>query len=273
MAAARVSGLSDIDSLYQLPIGEFTGARNALAKASGKAGAEIKALEKPSIPAWGVNQLYWRDRKLYDKLQRASERVRAAHQQAMKGKKLDLAGLESQHMSAVKAASDKVAEILIKSGDPATPATRKAVLDTLQALPGPSAPGRLTKALAPIGFGAFGALMKGPVGAKAMADVVTFAPPKPKADEAAAAAKRMAEINAKRITELDAIFVKTSKALEGARAKLARAEKTKAEAESALQDAQRVAETHRAEVARLERDARNADQERSRLKLDTHRKA
>jgi hypothetical protein len=266
----------DIDSLYQLPLGEFTSARNDLAKKSGKAGAEIKALEKPSIPAWGVNQLYWRDRKLYEKLQRASERVRAAHQQALHaktGKKPDLAALETQHMAAVKAASEKVAEILIKSGDPATPATMKAVLDTLQALPGPSAPGRLTKALAPIGFGAFGALMKGPVGARAMADVVTFAPPKPKADEAAAAAKRMAEINAKRITELDAIFVKTTKALEGARAKLARAEKAKSEAESALQAAQKVAETHRAEVARLERDARNADQERSRLKLDTHRKA
>jgi hypothetical protein len=261
----------DVDALYQLPLGEFTSARNALAKKSGKTGAEIKALDKPSVPAWGVNQLYWRDRKLYEKLQRASERVRAAHQQAMKGKKLDLAALEAQHMSAVKDASERVAEILIKSGDPATPATMKAVLDTLQALPGPSAPGRLTKALAPIGFGAFGALMKGPVGAKAMADVVTFAPPKPKADEAAAAAKRMAEINAKRIKALDAIFLKTTRALEGARARLARAESAKAAAESALQQAQKTAETHRAEVARLERDARNADQERSRLKADTRR--
>jgi hypothetical protein len=132
----------DVDALYQLPLGEFTSARNALAKKSGKMGAEIKALDKPSVPAWGVNQLYWRDRKLYEKLQRASERVRAAHQQAMKGKKLDLAALEAQHMSAVKDASERVAEILIKSGDPATPATMKAVLDTLQALPGPSAPKR-----------------------------------------------------------------------------------------------------------------------------------
>jgi hypothetical protein len=268
MAAVRASGLSDIDSLYQLPLGEFTAARNALAKKSGKAGAEIKALEKPSIPAWGVNQLYWRERRTYEKLLRASDRVRAAHQQAMKGKKLDLATLESQHMGAVKEASDKVAEILIRSGDPATPATMKAVLDTLQALPGPSAPGRLTKALAPIGFGAFGALMKGPASAKALADVVTFAPRKPKADEAAAAAKRMAEINAKRITELDAIFQKTMKALDGARAKLERADRAKAAAEAALHDAQKTADAHRAEVARLEREARTADQERSRLKAD-----
>lgn len=256
----------DIDSLYQGPLSEFTAARNELAKKSGKAGAEIKALEKPSMAAWGVNQLYWRERRTYEKLLRASERVRAAHQQAMRGKKIDLRALESQHNAAVKDASDKIAEILIRTGDPATPATMKAVLDTVQALPGPSAPGRLTKALAPIGFGAFGALMKGAISSKALAEVVTFAPKKPKADEAAEAARRMAAINAKRIAELDGIFAKVTKALVGAREKLARAEKAKAAAEVAFQQAQAQADAHRAGVARLEREARNADQERSELK-------
>ncbi len=267
----------DLDALFQLPLSEFTNARNELAKKSGNAGAEIKALEKPGVPAWGVNQLYWRERRTYEKLLRASERVRAAHQQALqanKGKKIDLRALEAQHTAAVKDAADTIAEILIRTGDPATPATMKAVLDTVQALPGPAAPGRLTKALAPIGFGAFGALMKmkGPVGAKALADVVAFAPKKPKADEAAEAAKRMAAINAKRIMELDAIFAKATKDLGAARAKLERADKAKVAAESALHDAQRVADAHRAEIARLERAARTADQERSALKADAHRK-
>lgn len=260
--------------LYRLPLAEFTTARNELAKTSGKAGAAIKALEKPSVAAWGVNQLYWRDRRTYEKLLRASERVRAAHQQALranKGKKLDLRGLEAQHTAAVKVASEKIAELLIRAGDPATPATLKAVLDTVQALPGPSAPGRLTKALAPMGFGAFGALMKGHMDSKALADVVTFAAPKPKADEAAEAVKRMATINAKRITALDTIFVKVTKELVGARAKLERADKAKAAAESAFHDAQKVADAHRAEVARLEREARTADQERSALKADARK--
>ena len=265
-------GAPDIDSLYQIPLGDFTAARYDLAKKSGKDSAAIKALEKPSVPAWGVNQLYWRERRTYEKLLRASERVRAAHQQAMQGKKIDLRTLELQHTAAVKDASDKIAEILIRTGDPATPATMKAVLDTVQALPGPSAPGRLTKALAPIGFGAFGALMKGPTSAKALAEVVTFAPKKPKADEAAEAAKRMAAINEKRITELDGIFAKATKALAGAREKLERADKAKAAAESALHQAQANADSHRAEVARLERAARTADQERSALKADTRRK-
>lgn len=258
----------DIDALYQLPLGEFTGARNALAKQSGNAAAGIKALEKPSMPAWGVNQLYWRERRTYEKLIRASERVRSAHAQALRarGKTLNLRALEAQHGAAVKDASEKIAEILIRTGDPATAATMKAVLDTVQALPGPSAPGRLTKALAPIGFGAFGALMKGAIGSKALADIVTFAPAKPKADEAADARKRMAAINAKRITELDALFAKATNALVGARARLVRADKVKASAETALHRAQVAAEKQRAEVARLEREARNADQERSELK-------
>lgn len=262
----------DVDALYQLPLAEFTAARNALARTAGTRAPEVKALEKPSIPAWGVNQLYWRERRTYDKLLRASERVRAAHAETIRGKKIDLRAVEAQHTAAVKDASEKIAEILIRSGDPATPATMKAVLDTVQALPGPLAPGRLTKPLAPMGFGAFGALMKsGATSAKALAEVVTFAPAKPKPDEAAAAAARMAEINAKRIKELDTVFLKATKALVGARAALARAERGKAAAEASLQAAQAVAEKHRADVARLEREARTADQERSALKAAARR--
>ena len=70
---------SDIDTLYRLSLAEFTDARNAMAKAAGAKGAAIKALEKPSAAAWAVNQLFWKQRRAYDKLIRASERVRAAH--------------------------------------------------------------------------------------------------------------------------------------------------------------------------------------------------
>ena len=36
-----------IDRLYQLPLDEFTAARNALAKEAGAAGAQIRTLQKP----------------------------------------------------------------------------------------------------------------------------------------------------------------------------------------------------------------------------------
>jgi hypothetical protein len=55
-----------IDDLYKLPLSEFTSARNALAKTLGKDdGAKIvKALEKPTVVPWAVNQVYWRAPRL-----------------------------------------------------------------------------------------------------------------------------------------------------------------------------------------------------------------
>jgi len=235
-----LSNERDLDTLFQLPLGEFTDARNALARAGGKHGAAIKALEKPSAPAWAVNQLYWRQPRAYDKLVRASDRVRAAHAHTLRGRKVDLHTLELQHTAAVKEAAEHVRAILARAGDPATPATMKAVLDTLQALPGGGHPGRLSKALAPIGFGAFDALMKGGVSSKALAEVVTFAPPKPKPDEAAAA-ERADEAAAKRRRALDAQSKKLALALTAARAKCERAA---------------------ADVARLESESRALDRER-----------
>ncbi len=43
-----------IVQLYQLPLDQFTTARNALAKGAGPRSAEIKGLEKPNAAAWAV---------------------------------------------------------------------------------------------------------------------------------------------------------------------------------------------------------------------------
>ncbi len=258
----------DIDKLYQVLPGEFTAARNTLAKSAGKRGAPIKALEKPTAAAWAVNQLYWNDRRAYEKLIRASERIRAGHAQVLKGKTVDLRALETQHSAAVKNAAEQVRAILSRAGDPATPATMKSVVDTLQALPGGSEPGRLWKALAPIGFGAFGALMKGAVSSKALAEVVTFAPPKPKADELAEAARQVVLAKEKRLRELETQAKKASQALAAARDKFDRAERVRAAAEVSYQKTVDAAKRLASDVARLERDARAADQERARLAAD-----
>jgi hypothetical protein len=254
-----------LDQLFQLPLSEFTAARNLLAKAAGDGGAAIKALEKPSVPAWAVNQLYWRDRRTYDRLIKASERQRAAHAQALSGKKIDLPLIELQHRAALKEAADSVRRLLASAGDAATQATMKAVVDTLQALPGGGEPGHLTKALAPLGFGALGALMKRGATSTSLAEVVTFAPPKPKPDEVAEAASRAKEANRKRLKELDVKAAGLAKALTSARAALERAERSKADAERNLQAAAAEVVKRRTEVDRLERDARATDQERSNL--------
>lgn len=149
----------DIDRLYQVPPGEFTAARNALAKTRGAAGAEIKALEKPSLPAWAVNQVYWRERKKYDALVTAALAMREAHVQAISGRKADVATAEAAHSSARREASDAAKRLIESAGEKATPATLDAVSETFQALPSDEvAPGRLTRPLKPLGFAALLAL-------------------------------------------------------------------------------------------------------------------
>ena len=69
-----------IDELYKLPLGEFTQARNALAKSlSGADRKQVSALVKPTLPMWIVNQLYWQDPPVYRALADASEKLRVAH--------------------------------------------------------------------------------------------------------------------------------------------------------------------------------------------------
>src|SRR5688572_20443879 len=98
----------DIDRLFQLPLDEFTPARNALAKGAGPDGPAIKRLHRPHAAAWAVNQLYWRRRKIYERLVTAAERLRAAHSQLLAGQKVDLAAAEQAHRDAVKASMDEI---------------------------------------------------------------------------------------------------------------------------------------------------------------------
>jgi len=252
--------------LFQLPLAEFTAARNELARTAGPEAATIRALQKPSVPAWAVNQLYWRERKRFDTLVRASERLRAAHTKTIGGQKVDLAALELQHQAAVKNAAEAIRGILAHSGDPATPATMAAVIDTLQALPGGGTPGHLSRPLAPLGFGALGALMKGAASSKTLAEVVTFAPPKPKADERAEA-ERQARVEAvKRLKQVDAELARVHKALAAHRKAVQQAERAHAALDDKLQKSAASLASERAEAAGIDRQRRALEEERARLK-------
>src|SRR5438105_4202382 len=86
-----------IDALFALPLAEFTGARNALAarlKQSGRADEahRVKALGKPSVSAWAVNQLYWRHRSALNRLMAAGQRFRQAQALQLAGKVSDIRG-------------------------------------------------------------------------------------------------------------------------------------------------------------------------------------
>lgn len=144
----------EVDALYQLPPGEFTSARNTLAKSRGAAGADIKTLEKPTLPAWAVNQVYWHDRATFDALLEAAVAMRQAHVQVISGRSADVPAAEQAHTAAVKAALQSARKHIERAGEKATPATIEAISETLQALPTEDPLGRLTKPLKPMGFGA-----------------------------------------------------------------------------------------------------------------------
>src|SRR6266705_3354040 len=85
----------DVDALFRLPLAEFISARKTLAarlkrEGHGEQANRVKALVKPSISAWAVNQLYWKHRKAFDRLIATGQRVRQAQALQLAGKVSDM---------------------------------------------------------------------------------------------------------------------------------------------------------------------------------------
>jgi hypothetical protein len=78
------------DELYSLTPGEFTRARDERAKAlraegDREAANAVKALRKPTVAAWALNQLARTGRKDLDRLLAAGEELRAAQEELLAG--------------------------------------------------------------------------------------------------------------------------------------------------------------------------------------------
>jgi hypothetical protein len=264
MAAADVK----IDELYQLPLEEFTNARNALAKESGD--GSIKKLEKPNAAAWAVNQLYWRQRKLYDEVIKTGGQVRTAYQQMLAGKSSDVKAAEAFRNEALRKAKQAVRGMLEEAGNKAADAVMTAVTETLDALPSEDPPGRLTKPLRRTGFEALQGL---PIAAKGKA--VPFKPePARKAPEKdlSEKEKRAREAEAQelamakeRLRFAEAAEREAEAALDRAKRAVERAEKTRERIEEELKEAAAVEKTARKEQAASESAYEKAKAERDRL--------
>ena len=248
---------SDIDRLYQGPLDAFIDARNALAKASKV--AAVKALVKPSLPAWAVNQLHWHQRGLVDRLLAASEAVRAEHQRSLAGEKAAIAGAEQTHREVLREAVAAAKDVLTAGGHALTPGTLDAVRDTLSALPSPEANGRLTRPLTPRGLDALAGLVlaarPGPIaapGAPAPRPPATPAAKPPAADDDTAR-KRQAREAEKAAREREARRKTADAALAKARQALAQADEAveRAERDLAARQAERV--TARDQLKRAQR--------------------
>ncbi len=143
-----------IDDLYSRPLSEFTPARNALAKTlSGTDAARVKALAKPTIVPWAINQVYWRARPVYDRLLKAGERLRRAQIAALEGKTADVRSAATAHRTAIADAVKEAERLAAATGShPAADALTR-TLESLSLAPTlPSEPGRLTDMLQPSGF-------------------------------------------------------------------------------------------------------------------------
>jgi hypothetical protein len=155
-----------IDRLYQLPVAEFTDARNALAaelKASGDkdAAARVKGLGKPTAVAWAANQVYWGDRARWDALVTSLAEVAAAQRDALGGAGAaalrDAIRRKAERLQEAVRAAERA---LVASGGATGLGVQQRLSATLEALASPrppgadseATPGRLVSELQPRGF-------------------------------------------------------------------------------------------------------------------------
>jgi hypothetical protein len=256
-----------IDGLYQVPLDEFTNARNALAKELGD--NAIKKLEKPNAAAWAVNQLYWRERKLYDEVIKTASQVQAAYKQMLAGKSADTRAVDAFRTEALRKAKHAIRAILVSAGSAASDPVMTAVSETLDALPSDDPPGRLTRPLQRTGFGM---LQGATIAAKGKA-----IPPKPASNKAAEKDLSEREKQARR-AELEHLAMAKERlrfaeagereaeaAVERATRALERAEKTRERIEGELAEAAAAEKAARKEQDTAEAAYRKAQAERERL--------
>ncbi|HBB86558.1 MAG TPA: hypothetical protein DC047_02960 [Blastocatellia bacterium] len=169
----RVDSLeNDLDALFRLPPAEFTGARNELAAGLKKSGrrdeaARVKALAKPSISAWAVNQLYWRHREAFDQLIASAERFRKVQASPKGGKIADMRTALDARREALTHLSDLATSLLRDAGQNPSPDTIHRITTTLEGISayasrrdGPPA-GRLTQDVDPPGFESLASFVPG----------------------------------------------------------------------------------------------------------------
>lgn len=240
MASDRAVDIdAELDRLYGLPLEEFTKARNDLSARLKKAGetdaaAEVKALAKPSVPAWAVNQLARRRKRDVRTLLDAAERSRS-------GKAKSLREALDEQRDVLQRLTDEARELLEAERGSAPDAMVQRIAATLRAAASDPAAaellerGRVNEDLEPAGFEALAGL----VGAQA--------PPPSKRDEGEARRKRL-EAAQRAVRERKAEAAELHDRAEESERQAANVRRAADRADRALEDAE-------AELRSLERSA------------------
>lgn len=237
---------SRIDDLYKLAPDEFVAARNALAKSlTGDEAKAVKALTKPTVVPWTVNQLYWHDHDVYARLLKAGEKLRDAQLTALKGKSTDVRSATNTHRQAVAEAVKVASELATAAGVHPDADALARMFEALSVQKTPPEPhGRFTKPLQPQGF-------------EALAGIDIKAIPRSLREPPAKEASHATPSDKPTAAELREIRKREQEAEEAARKHAA---------------AVKAAETRRSHAKTAEAKAR-ADWERSRTELDEAERA
>jgi len=232
-----VSAVDEVDALYQQPLSDFTRERNALAKRlSGADAQRVRALEKPTVVAWAVNQVFWRARAVFDRVMKAGDALRDAQVAALHGKAADVRTASDAHRRAIAQAVADAERLAAASGSkPSADALARTFEALSIAASPPQPPGRLTEALQPAGFEALAGITPKKLAA-------TQAP-------ARAAHESRVDIGARR-SDGRGGGVRTKEDAKAARAREIEERKQEAEArEAAAAARKREAELHKADAA------------------------
>jgi hypothetical protein len=278
----------EIDQLFELSPEEFTAARDRLAKEL-KAGGDdegaagVKALRRPTLPAWAVNQVVRRDRAGTDALLRAGDELRKIQRRALSG--VSGGGLReaAEHRRRAVRALLKEAEDLLGEVGRATASTMEAIQATFEAASTDEEAGRLLQEARlskefppPAGFGTVEGLSLVPVPSE---------PRRSSKQPAAGAAKRAGgkaekERDASRIAELrgerdeaQRQARELQREADAARKEAQRASRAAVKAEEEAERAQQAAEEATQAARKLASTARQAGSEASRAEREAERAA
>ena len=257
---------NDVDGLFKVSLNEFISARKALAARLKQVGdaneaGRVKALVKPSITAWAVNQLYWKHQEEFDRLIETGERFRQAQTSRSAGKMTDMRVSLEERREVLSDLSRLADALLQDAGHNASPDTLRRITTTLEAmsayvsLPEGLRPGRLSHDVDPPGFDSLASFVPGaamPERKKEPARII----PLPKRSAPASPPKKAAPAgNVRRIEESRHAKVSAAKAsLQDAKRELVRARVGRQNAEVAQRKA--LAEAKEKEKQRLEAEKR-----------------
>jgi hypothetical protein len=251
----------EVDALFRLPLAEFTAARNALAarlKQGGRGNEAdfVKALVKPSISAWAVNQLYWNHRDAFDRLIATGERFRQAQTSGLTRKVADMRGVLDSRREALSQLSDLATAVLSEAGHNPTPDTIHRITTTLEAMSAyaslPDAPrfGRLTHDVDPPGFESLASFVPS-AGTRELRKEPARVPSAQKSGRAATSTRRKAEPAAD-VRQLE----------ETRKASIAEAKVSLQEAKSVLIEARARAQSLETAQKKAYAEAKQADKQR-----------